>query len=141
MLIYTIGLPGSGKSTWAETRRLEDPESTRIVNKDDIRAAFGTSFLRGDEPTVHAVSRVAIRGFLRNGHTVIVSDLNLPLKNQRELEAIALDEGVRSTFKDFRHVSVELCVERNTARWVAGDRKVPNDVIYDLARRYDLPKS
>jgi predicted kinase len=137
-LIYTIGLPGSGKSTWAEAQRSADPNNVRIVNKDDIRATFGCSFERGDEPTVHSISRAAIRGFLKNGHAVIVSDLNLTAKGQRELTDLALDCGTSATSVDFRHVPVELCIERNTARWEAGDRKVPNDVIYDLATRYGL---
>lgn len=141
LLIYTIGLPGSGKSTWAEAQRQADPDNVRIVNKDDIRATFGTSFFRGDEAAVHAISRAAIRGFLKNGHTVICSDLNLTEKGRREIRDLADEMKVWAHAVDFRHVDVELCVERNTARWEAGDRKVPNDVIWDLARKYGLPIS
>lgn len=140
-LIYTIGLPGCGKSTWAEAQRVEDPDNVRIVTKDDIRSTFGCSFERGDEPTVHAASRALIRGFLKNGHTVIVADLNLTAKGQRELADLAEDLKVPVRPVDFRRVPVEVCIERNTARWERGDCKVPNDVIYDLAARYGLPTS
>lgn len=36
-IILTIGISGSGKSTWAHTQWKKDPLNTIIVNRDKIR--------------------------------------------------------------------------------------------------------
>jgi predicted kinase len=41
-LIYTKGLPASGKSTWAKAQQAKDPNTVR-VNKDDLRAMLHNS--------------------------------------------------------------------------------------------------
>lgn len=40
-IILTVGIPASGKSTWAKQWVLEDPEHRIRFNQDDIRNMFG----------------------------------------------------------------------------------------------------
>lgn len=36
-IIFTKGLPGSGKSSWARAQQAENPDGIVLVSKDDLR--------------------------------------------------------------------------------------------------------
>lgn len=128
-LIITIGLPGSGKSTWAEEMRVLSPDGVRIVNRDDIRASLGTRFEDNDEPIVERIRDYMIDQLLIAGYHVICSDTNLSPRVQRRLTQIAKTRKATHEIVSFTHVPLDVCLTRNTARWIAGDRKVPNSAI------------
>jgi len=68
-LILTVGLPRSGKSTWA--RGQECP----IVCPDAIRLALhGQPFIASAEPFVWAIARVMVRSLFGAGHTAVILD-------------------------------------------------------------------
>src|SRR4051812_21985615 len=84
-LTITIGLPGSGKSTWGEQMRAAHPDRVRIVNRDDIRATNGTRFEDGDENYVAQVRDYMIDRLLVQGYDVICTDTNISPKVRRRL--------------------------------------------------------
>lgn len=133
-LTITVGLPGSGKSTWGEQMRREHPDRVRIVNRDDIRAANGTRFEDGDEQYVALVRDYMIDRLLVLGYDVICTDTNLSPKVRRRLSQIAKTRKAECHEVSFLHVPLATCLERNDARWAAGDTKVPNSAII---RMYD----
>jgi predicted kinase len=135
-LTLTIGLPGSGKSTWAEGLRQEFPDRIRIVNRDDIRAANGTRFEDGDEQYVAMVRDFMIERLLILGYDVICSDTNLSPKVRRRLANIAKARKAEVFETSFLHVSLETCLERNKIRWENGDRKVPDSVIVSMYEQF-----
>ncbi len=138
-LTITIGLPGSGKSTWGERLRQQYPDRVRIVNRDDIRAINGTRFEDGDEGYVAIVRDHMIDQLLVRGYDVICTDTNLSPKVQRRLAQIAKHRKAEFITTSFLHVPLETCIERNNARWAAGDTKVPNSAIYGMYEEFVKP--
>lgn len=135
-LIITVGLPASGKSTWAEDKRRLAPDVVRVVTMDDIRVAIGAQFEAGDEGVVQGIRDFAIRGYLEKGYTVISADTNLSPKTQRRLCTIAERAKVPATYEMFTHVDVFECMRRNDLRHLRGDDKVPNQAILKMHQQY-----
>ena len=138
-LTITIGLPGSGKSTWGNEMLRDFPDRVRIVNRDDIRAANGTRFEDGDEQYVAQVRDFMVDRLLILGYDVICSDTNLSPKVRRRLAQIAKTRKAEVIETSFLNVSLETCLERNDARWAAGDRKVPNSAIQRMYEDFVQP--
>ena len=68
-LILTVGLPRSGKSTWA--RAQEHP----IVNPDSIRRALhGEAFVKSSEPYVWAIAHTMVDALFLAGHDTVILD-------------------------------------------------------------------
>lgn len=134
-LTITIGLPASGKSTWAEATRAEFPDRIRVVNRDDIRAATGARFEDGDEGWVSLVRDYTIDQLLLRGYDVICSDTNISQKVRRHLAGLAKHRKA-----DFNEVvfptPLHVCLQRNARRWNAGDCKVPDTAIIAMAAQW-----
>lgn len=79
-LILTVGLPQSGKTTWA--RMQECP----IVNPDSIRLALhGKPFISDAEPFVWAIAKCMVKALFLAGHeTVVVDSTNTTRKRRDE---------------------------------------------------------
>lgn len=135
-LTITVGLPGSGKSTWGERMRQEYPDRVRIVNRDDIRAACGARFEDGDEGVVAQIRDFMIDKWLIEGYDVICTDTNLSGKVRRRLSQIAKHRKAECIETSFLHVPLKTCIERNVARWKMGDKKVPNDAIVRMHEQF-----
>lgn len=138
-LTLTLGLPASGKSTWAAAQQAAAPDRIRIVNRDDIRASLGTRFEDNDEPLVAGIRDFMIRTMLIAGYHVICSDTNLSPKVQRRLMQIAKTVKARTSVQDFRNVSLDVCLARNAVRWQNGDCKVPDSAIVKMHEEFINP--
>lgn len=109
---------------------------------DDIRVAIGSRFGDGDEPIVQAIRDFTIRKYLERGYHVISADTNLPervvtnLRKIAEGVAVIKDIEVPVEIEDFRHVSLETCLARNTVRHTYGDVKVPHEAIESMHKRF-----
>ena len=129
-LILTIGLPGSGKSYWADTQVAADPENTIKVERDEVRLRLtGDRRNHSMEMEVTDVCYVTVRDALRDGKTAIVSDTNLKRKYRKHWRDLAFRYGAEYTERSFLDVPLELCLERNAAR----PDPVPEDVIRKIA--------
>lgn len=68
-VILTVGLPRSGKSTWAKKQKLP------IVNRDSIRLAIhGQPFIGEAEDLVSYVEEKMIKSLFNAGNNVIIID-------------------------------------------------------------------
>jgi len=68
-LICTVGLPRSGKSTWAKEQDIP------IVNPDSIRLAIhGQAFVKSAESYVWAVAHTMVESLFIAGHDYIILD-------------------------------------------------------------------
>ena len=95
-LIVTVGLPRSGKSTWAlaTSKQLHCP----IVNPDSVRLAVtGQRFVRAAEPTVWMVVRYMLRALFIAGHKTVILDSTNLTKSQRK---VWLDESKNGNYGD-----------------------------------------
>lgn len=138
-LTATVGLPGSGKSTWGEQMRQEYPDRIRIVNRDEIRAILGTRFEDGDEPVVARIRDFMIDELLKLGYDVICTDTNLSPKVRRRLSQLAKTRKAEYIETSFLHVPLSTCLSRNDARWEQGDQKVPNSAILRMYEEFVKP--
>jgi predicted kinase len=126
-LILTVGLPRSGKTTWA--RQQGHP----IVNPDSIRLALhGQRFYGPAEPFVWAAAYMMVDALFRAGHdTVVVDATNVSAKRR--------DEWLRrypdAEFK-LIDTSPQICLERAAAE---GDKYIA-PVIERMAAEWDLPR-
>ena len=124
-LILTVGLPKSGKTTWAQ-RQLQP-----VVNPDAIRLALhGQAFVREAEPHVWAIARTMVRHHFAYGHNAVILDAT-NLTQERRAEWVSPKEWelqfvVFDTPKD-------TCVVR------AAELGFPIDVIERMAETMDLP--
>lgn len=78
-LILTVGLPRSGKTTWARSTAYP------IVCPDAIRLALhGQRFQALAEPIVWAIAKVMVRALFLAGHEVVVVDATNTTRKRRD---------------------------------------------------------
>lgn len=131
-----MGLPASGKSTWAKAKIAEHPGTCKRVSKDDLRAMLdGGKWSRDNEKFILKVRDIVIAEALAAGKHVIVDDTNLAPKHRAALAELAKKHGAALEVVDFTQVSPEECIER--------DRKRPNyvgeKVIRDMHAQFLAP--
>lgn len=140
-LYITIGLPASGKSTWAKKMVHDNPGMYKRVNKDDLRAMLDVShWSNGNEQFVLDTRDYIVREALKQGKNVIVDDTNLSVKHQERLELLVshVNRGVDIELVFF-DVSVEECIRRDSQR--TGVAKVGSKVIQSMAKSFETRKA
>ncbi len=82
-LVCTVGLPRSGKSTWARE------QGVPVVNPDAIRLAIhGQPFVASAEPYVWAVAKTMVKALFLAGHTRVILDAtNVTRKRRAEWDS------------------------------------------------------
>lgn len=136
-LVITRGLPGSGKTTWAEAWVLESPATRRRVNRDSLRRMIHVNAQDSKQDTENAITKTAsdlVRAFLRMGLDVVVDDTNLRQRTARNWATLASITGAELVVKDFTDVPLETCAARNAAR--TGDARIPAHVIETMHAKY-----
>ena len=103
ILIMTIGLPRSGKSTWAKE------QGHPIVNPDSIRLALhGQNFVEESELMVWCMTKYMVKALFNAGHTFVILDAtNLTFKRRDFWK----DEMWERKFIYFR-TGKEVCITR-----------------------------
>lgn len=132
----TRGLPGSGKTTWAKAQK----DAWRI-NRDDLRAMCNTSWHHGyvpGEQRITTMQYALIKLLLEDGvQHLIVDDMNMDWQHVQALIDTARSVGSLQSpliveVKEFLHVPLELCIERDAKR----PEPVGADVITAMHRKY-----
>lgn len=132
-IIMTVGLPASGKSTWAKAKVKEANGEIKRINKDDLRLMIDVGKWSKEREKFTIIARDAlVTAALKMNKSVIVDDTNLVPKHKQSLEAIAnkftnVEVEVVDHFLD---VPVEECIKRDEER---GTAKVGRDVIIRMA--------
>ena len=79
ILIATVGLPLSGKTTWAKS------QAWPIVCPDAVRLALhGERFIGRAEPFVWATVRVMVRALFLAGHKIVILDVCNTTRQRRD---------------------------------------------------------
>jgi predicted kinase len=131
----TIGLPGSGKTTWADEQvRSDDTGNLTVVNRDHIRAMLRRP-VSADEKLVTDVQYASIQACLKAGKSVIVDDTNLNPEHLASLSAFSHTQVKNFTVCAwFLHVPPSECVTNDLKR--PEEHQVGSHVIYDLYARW-----
>lgn len=133
-LIMLMGLPGSGKTTWAQGQT----GYTR-VNKDSIRAVLksqGWVWSREAEKDVITERDKQIVLALQDGHSVISDDTNFGWKHKVRLEQLAHQGKAKFRIKRF-DIPLDTCLQRNNGREEA--TRVPDHVIQEMYNKFIVP--
>lgn len=146
-LTYTVGLPGSGKSTWAlaQIRRINGAGGKAArVNRDALRwQLFGLRWAPGvpmlsreQEDIVTLLQKTETTRLLINGWNVFNDDTNLRPDQRQAVLDTAHDLGAEIITKSFQDVPLETCISRDAGRGFLGHPWVGEDVIRSLHERY-----
>lgn len=111
-LVCTVGLPRSGKTTWAKG------QGHPIVNPDSIRLALhGQRFVVEAEPFVWAIAKTMVAALFLAGHSVVVLDATNTTKKRR---GEWTDKRWQTYFRVFS-ATAEVCKSRAMA---IGDQQI-----------------
>jgi predicted kinase len=135
-LTLLIGLPGSGKSTWARQLITENPQRL-LISTDAIRAnLFGGEIIQGDWllvwQEVESQFRTAVAKISSGKAKAAIYDAtNVVRKSRREAIALARTTGFTHITGVWFDLPLEVCLQRNQQR----DRQVPPEVILQMNRQ------
>lgn len=130
-LIFLVGLPGSGKSTYAEELA---KEGFIIHSSDKIREELGDVNDQSKNEEVFVTLHRRIKEDLRNGKNVCMDSTGLNRKKRvaflRELKRIPCEKVCILIATPF-----EICKAQNSKR----DRVVPEEVLERMIRSFQMP--
>ena len=129
-IIMTVGIPGSGKSTWAKNFCRSNIDVKR-VNKDDLRNMLddGIHTSKNEQMVIRLQDEI-INTLIANDISVIVDNTNLKKYHWEHFRNIALANGCEFEIKIFP-ISTENALERNETRPISD--RVPPEVIKNMA--------
>ena len=105
-LILTVGLPRSGKSTWA--RKQGHP----IVNPDSIRLALhGEGFIASAEPFVWAIAYNMAKALFLAGHDTVIIDATNTTEERRYDWILKFKDLAEITYECF-YTPIAACLDR-----------------------------
>ncbi|HTP06714.1 MAG TPA: ATP-binding protein [Anaerolineae bacterium] len=138
-LYVLIGLPGSGKSTWA--RQNVDRLHAVVVGSDEVRREFqanGQNPLNGDRVFAEVERRA--RSLLQADQSVILDATHFLRKYRTYTLHLARDTRARRVAIWF-DVPLDICLQRNDQRsnLTFGDEQVPKDVVRRMADLLQSP--
>lgn len=116
-----VGLPASGKSTWAK-KAVRSISRTKRVNKDDLRSMTDDGeWSKENERQILVVRDAIIAEHLRNGYNVILDDTNLHLSHHDRMaeiaQAVSAETGAAiEVDTKFFETSLDECIARDAAR-------------------------
>jgi len=108
-LILTVGLPKSGKTTWAMS------QNCPVVNLSAIRKAFhGQRYIREMEPWIWNLSKTMIKALLLAGHdTVILDGCNNTLAQRDPWKDLDIDLIEFKVFSKSKEDCIQIAKDQN----------------------------
>lgn len=131
----TIGLPASGKTTWA--KEFCKTNNVVRVNNDDIRELIyekeGHRNWTGEvEKQVRWIREAKIAEAAGHNMSVVVDNTHLNPKTLEQIKDFCVDVGFEVELVDFRHVPLEECIRRDSLR----EAKVGEKVIRNMYNQF-----
>ncbi len=144
-IILVRGISGSGKTTFAKSWVLEDPEHRVRFNNDDIRNMLGKYWVTSREPIVSKLKRSFLQESMLYQYDIIIDNLNLNPKEVafyndeidsfNKLNKDLILEGVLEPYSlEFKDcfISVDECIRRDALR----PNPIGEKVIKEQWRKY-----
>lgn len=132
MLNILIGLPGSGKTTYA--KECIDKNSNAIhISSDSIRKElYGDESIKGNNEEVFSLMETRTIETLKNEKDVYYDATNMTRKDRAHIISVCKDYEIRAVVV---WSTYETCVERDKNR----NRTVGEDVIKRMMKRFQAP--
>jgi len=136
-LYLTVGLPGSGKSTYAKKFIVE--KDIQYLSSDELRAVYGK-----DETDQSVTSIVfdhikrKVDEFLKDGKNVLVDATSVNRKERSDYINTAKKYGSKVVALVFK-MDRQGLIDRNKKRGEQGGREVPTFVIDKMLNKYEDP--
>ena len=131
-----IGVPGSGKSTWAQ-QRFADTSSCIIISTDAIRGEIiGDPGSQDRNNEVFEIAYDRLRCTVHRGQDVCFDATNITQESRKRIMNIAKESNPGVVFVA---VTFPITIEEAINRQKLRDRKVPSEVIESFAKRYEHP--
>ena len=130
-LIITVGIPGSGKSTWIRSQ-----SGFEVVSPDEIRRSLGDISDQSKNTVVYGTANEKVKNLLSQGKNVIYDATNLESKHRLELLGI-LPKNVKLKAKVFHTDPAEAKRRiKNDLEKGVNRSKVPDDIIDNMYKNY-----
>lgn len=137
-LYILIGVPGSGKSTYAEELYEKSERGITLVSSDQLRKSlYGNESCQDNPKKVFTLIHKIVIRELEHGFDVIFDATNIYAKDRMNL----IEKVCCEVTKEVRFVAIyfdtpiETCVTRQELR----RRKVPTKVIEKMGRQMEKP--
>jgi predicted kinase len=151
-IILTRGIPGSGKTYWADNFVKEQGQFKYVsgnvelctyfdnwvnISRDNLRfALFGKYTITPNQENQVTQQQIKIAlESIKRGQSIIISDTNLNPKTQNRWIEFAKQNNLEFEYKDFLDVPFQVCIERDKKR----DKQVGKEVILDFHNKYIVP--
>jgi predicted kinase len=136
-LYITVGLPGSGKSTYVKNF-IKDKE-IEYLSSDSLRAIYGKS--EEDQtvtPLVFGHIKRKVDEFLKDGKNVLVDATSVNRKERSDYINTAKKYGAKVVAIVFK-MDRQGLIDRNKKRGEQGGREVPTFVIDKMLNKFEEP--
>lgn len=136
-LYITVGLPGSGKSTYA--KEFIKGKDIEYLSSDELRAVYGKS--EEDQtvtPIVFGHIKRKVDEFLKDGKNVLVDATSVNRKERSDYINTAKKYGAKVVALIFK-MDRQGLIDRNKKRGEQGGRVVPDWVIDKMLAKYEEP--
>jgi len=136
-LYITVGLPGSGKSTYA--KEFIKGKDVEYLSSDSLRAVYG----KGEDdqtvtPIVFGHIKKKVDEFLKDGKNVMVDATSVNRRERSDYINSAKKHGAKVVAIVFK-MDRQGLIERNKKRGEQGGRVVPDWVIDKMLNKYEEP--
>jgi predicted kinase len=136
-LYITVGLPGSGKSTYV--KNFIKDKDIEYLSSDSLRAVYGKS--EEDQtvtPLVFGHIKRKVDEFLKDGKNVLVDATSVNRKERSDYINTAKKYGAKVVAIVFK-MDRQGLIDRNKKRGEQGGRVVPTFVIDKMLAKYEEP--
>lgn len=132
-LIILVGLPGSGKTTYANKHLRK--KNTFVLSSDAIRKdVFGDETAQHNNKLVFSILFKRARSKLKQGMNVVIDATNISSQVRKETLQMFADLDLKK-IATVVNAPVEICILRDKHR----TRNVGEEVITKLAGRFEQP--
>lgn len=142
-ILMTIGLPGSGKSTYAKELLRKEPNRWKRINRDDLRMMNDNRLFSPGEPEremlITREMLACTRSCLRAGKDVILDNTNLQGKARKVVHDLAQEIGDVTVIEKVIQTPLKTVMLYNKMREL--HETVDESVILGFAKRYHLDNS
>jgi predicted kinase len=131
-ILILVGLPASGKSTFANNLLLAEPGCWVRSNKDSLREmAHASHWSKNNEKFILKLRDQIIMMAMADGKNVIIDDTNFG-KHINHIKDLVKGQAIVEINDSFLQVPVEECIRRDALR----PKPVGKGVIMQMYRRY-----